>query len=67
MNEDIEGPSVQDQFNKKYHDYKDGNFSVRAEFVLIMDNSTFADFAAPFDIDNQTTIAQLCLIQMQNL
>ena len=88
-----ERPSVQYQLNKKYHDYKDGIFRVRAgggshvapltlfspshaeikvgetvvfynptrvsephTVTFVMDNSTFADFAAPFVIDNKTAV-----------
>ena len=93
MDENDERPSVQYKLNKKYHDYKDGVFSVRAgagghvapltmffpnhaeikvgetvvfsnptkvgephTVTFIMDESTFADFAAPFLIDNQTSV-----------
>lgn len=93
LSENDERPSVQFKLNKKYQDYKDGIFRVRAgagshvapltlffpnhaeikvgetvEFynptkvsephtvTFIMDNSTFADFAAPFVINNQTAV-----------
>lgn len=86
-----ERPSVQYLLNRKYHDYEDGVFRVRAgagshvapmtlffpnhaeikvgetvvfynptrvsephTVTFFMDNSTFADFAAPFIIENQT-------------
>jgi plastocyanin len=88
-----ERPSVQYQLNKKYHDYKDGVFMVRAgggskvapltlffpnhaeikvgekvvfynptkvgephTVTFTIDNSTFADFVAPFIIGNKTSI-----------
>lgn len=89
-----ERPSVQYSLNRKYHDYKDGIFKVRAgagghvapltlffpnhaeikvgetvsfynptavsephTVTFILDNSTFADFAAPFIIENKTSFS----------
>ena len=91
--QDSERPSVQFQLNKKYHDYKDGVFKVRAgggshvapltmffpnhaeikvgekvvfsnptrvsephTVTFIMDSNTFADFVAPFIMENQTEL-----------